>query len=88
MKCTQVTAKTLTAALTVVGLSTFLAVPVGVDPADDPCVLAMSFLCRFIPIAPELDGDVELTKQVPPADPAAPPPDSLPPVGICANGCV
>jgi hypothetical protein len=46
-------------------------------PADDPCPLAMSFLCGFLPIAPELDGDVDLTKQLPPTDPAAPTSDSL-----------
>lgn len=49
------------------------------SPADDPCPLAMSFLCGFLPIAPDLDGDVDLTKQLPPADPTAPAPDSLPP---------
>lgn len=58
------------------------------DPSDDPCPLAVSLLCRFVPIAPELDGDVDLTKQMPPDDPAAPAPDSLPPVDICASGCV
>jgi hypothetical protein len=56
--------------------------------ADDPHPLAVSLFCRFVPIAPALDGDVDLTKQVPPADPAAPAPDSLPPVDICASGCV
>jgi hypothetical protein len=57
-------------------------------PADDPCPLAAALLCRFVPIVPELDGDVDLTKQMPPDDPAAPAPDSLPPVDICASGCV
>jgi hypothetical protein len=58
------------------------------DPSDDPCPLAAALLCRFVPIAPELDGDVDLTKQMPPDGPAAPAPDSLPPVDICASGCV
>ena len=58
------------------------------DPADDPCPLAVSLLCRFVPIAPALDGDVDLTKRMPPADPAAPAPDSVSPADICASGCV
>ena len=56
------------------------------DPADDPCPLAAALFCRFVPIAPELDGDVDLTTQVPPADPRLPAPDP-PPVGVCARGC-
>jgi hypothetical protein len=58
------------------------------DPANDPCPLAASFFCRFVPIAPDLGGDVDLTKQVSPADPAAPSPDSLPPADVCASGCI
>ena len=57
-------------------------------PADDPCPLAVSLLCRFTPIAPDLDGDVNLTKQVPPTDPAAAAPAPLPPSEVCASGCV
>jgi hypothetical protein len=74
--------------LGVLGAQTALAIPSGADPSDDPCPLAMSLICRFIPTAPNLDGDVDLTKQQPPADPAAPPPDSLPPADICARGCI
>jgi hypothetical protein len=57
-------------------------------PGDDPCTPAVSFICRFVPVAPELDGDVDLTKQLPSVDPTAPPADSLPPLDPCANGCV
>jgi hypothetical protein len=39
------------------------------DPDDDPCGLAVNLFCRFLPMAPELDGDVDLTKQLPPAPP-------------------
>jgi hypothetical protein len=89
MNCTQLTAKTLIASMGAVGISTLLAVPASADPADDdPCGMAVSFLCRFIPIAPGLDGDVDLTKQLPPADPAAPLPDSLPTADICSYGCI
>jgi hypothetical protein len=69
------------------------------DPADDPCPLSMAFVCRFVPIAPELEGDVDLTKQQAPADPASSglhsPGDSAVPVlvpqgtaDICGNGCI
>jgi hypothetical protein len=69
------------------------AAPAGADPADDPCQLAVSFLCRFVPMAPELDHDVDLTQDpgalngqpVPqlPAGESAP----EPPVDPCLNGC-
>lgn len=42
------------------------------DPGDDPCSHAMVMVCRFVPILPTLDGDVDLTGQPPPADPAYP----------------
>lgn len=84
---TTVSLKTLAASLVVTGLSTCLAAPASAAPADDPCQLATMFFCRLLPIAPDLDGDVDLTKQMPATDPAAPPPDSLPPSDICASGC-
>jgi hypothetical protein len=72
----------------VFGAQAALASPSVADPADDPCALEVSFICRFVPIAPGLDGDVDLTKQQPPADPGAPTPDSRPPADICSAGCV
>jgi len=84
----QLMAMTLVASVGVMGFSTFLAVPAGAGPVDDPCQLAVVFVCRLLPIAPDLEGDVDLTTQLPPADPAALPPDSLQPADICANGCV
>jgi hypothetical protein len=39
-----------------------LAGPAGADPATDPCELAVTFLCRFMPIAPALDHDIDLTQ--------------------------
>jgi hypothetical protein len=65
-----------------------LATPAHADPTDNPCQLAVTFLCRFVPIAPELDGDLDLTQQQPPVDPAAPLPESLPPADVCASGCI
>jgi hypothetical protein len=39
-----------------------VAAPAGADPSDDPCQLAVTFLCRFVPMAPDLDHDVDLTQ--------------------------
>jgi hypothetical protein len=55
--------------------------------ADDPPVGGV-VVVRGRADRPDLDGDVDLTKQMPPDDPAAPAPDSLPPVDMCAGGCV
>jgi hypothetical protein len=64
-----------------------LATPAAADPGDNPCDLAINFLCRFVPVAPDLDHDVDLTQQQP-VDPNAPPPESLPVVDPCAAGCI
>jgi hypothetical protein len=75
----------IAAAMMVAG--TFLAAPADADPGDNPCELAVNFLCQFVPIAPDLDHDIDLT-QVQPVDPNAPPPESLPVVNPCAAGCI
>jgi hypothetical protein len=62
--------------------------PAAAEPGDNPCDLAISYFCKFVPIAPELEGDVDLTQQLPPADPNAPLPESLPPADPCAAGCI
>ncbi|TAM65219.1 fibronectin-binding protein [Mycobacterium sp.] len=36
--------------------------PAGADPANDPCELAVTFLCKFMPVAPNLDHDIDLTQ--------------------------
>jgi len=53
-----------------------------------PCEFALSFVCNIIPMAPDLDHDVDLTQQLPPADPNAPLPEELPIVNPCAAGCI
>jgi hypothetical protein len=80
--------RSVIAAVSAVGAAVLLAAPAGAEPGDNPCELAISFVCRFVPIAPELEGDIDLTQQQPPVDPAAPPPESPPPADICANGCI
>jgi hypothetical protein len=67
--------------------ATLFAVPASADPGDNPCELAINFLCRMVPIAPDLDHDLDLTKQQT-VDPNAPPPDSLPAADPCAAGCI
>ena len=64
------------------------AAPASADPVSDPCQLAFSLFCRFVPMLPELEHSVDLTVDQPPADPAAPLPESLPPPSPCAAGCV
>jgi hypothetical protein len=86
--------RSVIAAVGAVAAAVLLAVPAGADPGDNPCEFSISFVCRFVPIAPNLEGDIDLTQQQPPADPAAPPPEtppppeSPPPPDICANGCI
>ncbi|BDD96329.1 Uncharacterised protein [Mycolicibacterium fortuitum] len=64
------------------------AVPAAADPITDPCQLAFSLFCRFVPMLPELEHNVDLTQNQPPADRAAPPPENMPPPDPCAAGCV
>jgi hypothetical protein len=53
-----------------------------------PCELALTFLCNMLPVAPELDHNLDLTQHLPPADPNSPPPESLPVINPCAAGCI
>ncbi len=64
-----------------------LAPTAAAQPGDNPCTVAVSFLCPFIPTAPDLDGDVDLTTQLP-SDPNALSPEFRPPVDPCDNGCI
>ncbi|OBF38636.1 fibronectin-binding protein [Mycobacterium sp. ACS1612] len=67
--------------------ATLLAAPAHADSGDNPCEFAINYFCKFLPIAPDLEGDVDLTQQEP-VDPNAPPPDSLPVADPCAAGCI
>ena len=64
--------------------------PVPVAPAQpvhDPCQLGVTFLCHFMPIAPEWEGDIDLTQHAP-TDAAAVRPDERKPADYCFNGCI
>jgi hypothetical protein len=80
--------KVTIAVLSAVGAAVLAAVPASAEPADNPCEFAVNYFCKFIPIAPDLEGNVDLTQQLPPADPNAPPPESLPVLDPCAAGCI
>jgi len=88
MSATRAVAKLSIALAGLVVGGSVLSAPVFADPTEDPCGLAVSFLCRFIPMAPDLDGDVDLTTQLPPVEYSTIPPESLPPADFCATGCV
>jgi hypothetical protein len=78
---------TVIAAAAALATGVFVAAPASADPGDNPCELAVTFLCKFVPVAPDLDHDIDLTQQQP-VDPTAPPPESLPVVDPCAAGCI
>lgn len=39
-----------------------LAAPAGADPGSDPCHSGITFICRMLPLMPDLDHDVDLTE--------------------------
>ena len=62
------------AAIAALTVSILLSTAAEADNSEDPCGLAMAFLCRLVPMMPELDHDVDLSQDQPPADsPPAPP---------------
>ncbi|MGN7780405.1 fibronectin-binding protein [Mycolicibacterium sp. 22603] len=63
-----------------------VAAPVHAEPVDEPCALALSLFCRFVPVAPTLDGDVDYTQQQPGAGILMP--ESAQPVDPCVSGCI
>lgn len=60
-----------------------VAAPAAAEPMPS-CELALAFICGMLPIAPDLEHDVDLTTELPPTDllPEAPLADP------CAMGCV
>jgi hypothetical protein len=47
--------------------------------------IAVNAMARFIPTAPQLEGDIDLTVQVPLADLPPGPPEWLPPGHLMSN---
>lgn len=75
----------LTACSLATGAPTLRAMPL--DQSGQPCTGLGIVLCHFLPIAPDMDDDVDLTKQIAPADGAVPPPDTNQRADVCAAGC-
>ena len=57
------------------------------DQSGQPCAGLGIVLCQFLPIAPDMDDDVDLTKQISPGEPAVPAEPAVPRAGICGAGC-
>ena len=57
--------RTVIATATALAAGLLLSAPATAQPGDNPCELAINFLCRFVPIAPDLDHDIDLTQQQP-----------------------
>ncbi|KAA0120598.1 fibronectin-binding protein [Mycolicibacterium sp. P9-22] len=62
--------------------------PEGTVRAEDPCALAVSLLCRFMPIAPDLEGDVDYTQQLPAGANTVLAPESGAPADPCVSECI
>jgi hypothetical protein len=54
--------KTAIIMLTAMTTDLYLATPAGADPGFDPCQDSVTFLCRMVPMVPDLDHDVDLTQ--------------------------
>ena len=52
------------------------------DPGEPSCPLSMILMCRLLPVAPDLDDDIDLTQPSPPSSvevtPPLPPPAGVP----------
>lgn len=80
--------RTLSVALSALAAGVLLSAPAAADDPG-PCTLAVALFCRLVPMAPDLDHDVDLTSQLPVGgDPAALPPASRRPADACVAGCM
>jgi hypothetical protein len=79
-----------------IAISLGFAAPAAADTDDDPCQLAVTFLCKFVPIAPDLDHDIDLTQKPATVNGQTLPEmpggnldvEDGPPAPICLNGCI
>ncbi len=62
-----------------------LAAPATADPGMPPCAGLLAAICNMVPTLPELDHDIDLTKNQPPANLDQ---ERLPPAEVCTLGCV
>jgi hypothetical protein len=70
-----------------------LAAPASADPGDDSCSGVARLVCAFIPTLPNLDHDIDLTKDPGALDgavsdaPEGTQPVGSPPADSCIGGC-
>jgi len=74
-------------AAAVAAISSAMSAPAYANPEGPPCNGIAGLLCKVIPMAPALEGDIDLTTNQP-VDPSVPPPEDRRPADICANGCM
>jgi hypothetical protein len=74
----------LVAAVGAILVAVAMSAPAAADPLDDPCSQTDAYLCRLLPVSPGLVGNVDLTGKLPPVTQD----ESLPPVDMCAKGCI
>jgi hypothetical protein len=88
--------KAVVVAIAAIGISLGVAPPAGADTDDDPCQLAVNFLCKLVPMAPDLDHDIDLTQKPATVNGQTLPEmpggnldvEDTPPAPICLNGCI
>jgi hypothetical protein len=73
---------------TVLAAGAMIAAPSAAAEPDDPCASRATILCRFLPMAPDLDGDVDMTSELPPSGPAPGENDPMPNYDACRMGCI
>jgi hypothetical protein len=79
----SITGKRVLCAFGALAVSLWLAAPAAADDDEMPAC-SLGPLCNILPIAPDLDHDIDLTKDQPPV----PDQDMAPPVNPCAAGCI
>lgn len=58
------------------------------DQGNDPCAQSAIPFCRLIPMMPDQEGDIDLTKQQPAAPPGPAPAETRIPTDLCAQNCL
>jgi hypothetical protein len=78
----------VTAAAALGAATVFLSGTAHADPGGPPPCGPLGIVCNLLPMAPELDEDVDLTQRYQPAPEELIDAENLPPVDVCAMGCV
>jgi hypothetical protein len=73
------------AAGAVIAAALFTAAPATADPGMPPCGM-LAPVCNMVPTMPDLDHDIDLSKQQPPGTGVDQ--ENLPPPDVCAIACI